>query len=75
MDRLHPCLLGSLDDPVATQVGLSGWAWTNVDRLVCHAHVERLGIGIGIDCDRPDPEPPCSSDHSTGNLAAIGDEQ
>src|SRR4029079_7812425 len=57
------------------EIALPRRARPDVNRLIRHAHMERLGVGVGINRDRPNTHPPRGADHAARNLPAIGDKE
>ena len=74
MNGLRIGLSRCVDDLVLAQVTLQGSRWTDVDRFVGHAYVQRISIGIGEHGHRLDAETLSSANHSAGYFAPVGDE-
>src|SRR5262245_14466307 len=74
MDALRAGTLGDPDQLVDRQIALARGPGSEAMRLVAEPGVERAGIRIGIDCNRPQPEFSGGARNSTGDLAAVGDQ-
>ena len=74
MDRLGARAFGGVQDGVRPQVAVAGGRRADVDGLVGHLDMQRLGVGVGIDRDRADAEPAGGADDAAGDLAAVGDQ-
>ena len=74
MDRLRPRALGGVEDGFRPQVALAGRGRADMDGLVGHLDMQRLGVRVGIDRDRADAEQAGGADDAAGDLAAVGDQ-
>jgi len=74
MDRLRAGFPGDLDDCVAAQIRFVRARTSDRPCFIGKANVLRVPVGLGIHCDRVDAEPAAGTDHATGDLAAIGDQ-
>ncbi len=67
------CLAG-FDDPVRDQIALRGRRRSDMHRLVRHLDMNGVAVGIRIDRHGADTHPARCLDDTTGDLAAVGDQ-
>ena len=74
MDRLGPGGFDRCDDLFDRQIRLRCGRSADMHCLIRHFHVQCAAVGVGIDRHRGDPHLARGLDHTTGNLAPIGDQ-
>ena len=74
MHRLGAALAAGVDDLVDDEIALGGRRRPDVDRRVGHLHMKGVLVSVGIDGDRLYSHPPRGLDDSTGDFAAVGDQ-
>ena len=74
MHRLCAAGLHRLHHLVDDDIGLVGRGRADMDRLICHLHMQRLFVRVRIDGDSLDSHLARGLDNAAGNLAAVGDQ-
>ena len=74
MDGLGPGRPGRRQHLVGVQIGLARGRRPDQHRLIGLAHMQGLRVGLGIDGDGPDTHAAGGAEHTTGDFAAIGDQ-
>ena len=74
MHRFGAGFLTGGDDLVDQEIGLGGGRRAEMDRLVGHFDMQRVGVGVGIDGDGRKPHALRGLNDATSDFAAIGDE-
>src|SRR5678816_4614234 len=74
MNRIDVEYLSGADDGGNVEITLRGRRWSNARGFVGEANVQRIAIDVAVHGDRLDAHLFTGPDDTTGNLAAIGDQ-
>ena len=74
MHSLRTRCLHSLHHLINDNVGLVGWGWANMDRLIRHLDVQSLLIRVRINGDSANAHFTGSLDNTASDLTTVGDQ-
>ena len=75
MDRVSACGFGGSEDLVSAQVAVGSGGRTDMHGLVSFANVFGARVSVRIDRDRADSKVAAGGHDTTGDFAAIGNEE